>query len=534
MQRRHFLLGATALTTSAWLGRAAGAEADYFPIVETANGKVRGLVSGGIAYFKGINYGDNTGGKNRFLPAQPVKKWSGVKDAFAYGQIAPQIPGNRRHVYADLILNDVQSGGMGEDCLVLNVWTPEPKSGGKRPVIVRFHGGGFYGGSSNTPGNDGWMLAQLGNCVVVNINHRLSSLGFLYLGDEGEYADSGSVGMQDLVAAVEWVKENIENFGGDPERVMIFGQSGGGAKVSHMLAMPSSKGLYHSAGVMSGSSLVAMSREDAVEVSDKFLTKLGLKRKDIKKLQKIPFTTLLNAQAEVEAYERSRGEAPKSFSPVMGEAIPRNPFSPDAPPLAKDIPMIVSSVLDERSYREVKFNMTWDDVKTNLEKRVEKSEVDDLLAMYRKEDPKATPYIINSRSITDATFRRSAHIMSDLKAKQGGAPIYKYLWTKASPAFGGIYGAVHGVDVAYSMNDVRFPLAGPTRENKKLASQIASAWISLAATGNPNNKMTPKWPAYDTKTRTTMVFGDNPAAENDPRKEFREFWASHGEGGRMI
>lgn len=533
MQRRQFLLGASVLGTAACFGPAIAADTGVFPVVETANGKLRGQSYGGVSVFRGIHYGADTSGKNRFLPPQPVKKWRGVRDAFGYGHIAPQIPGNRRHVYADLILNDVQPGGMGEDCLVLNVYTPQAKPGGKRPVIVRFHGGGFYGGSSNTPGADGWMLAGFGDCVVVTVNHRLSSLGYLYLGDEGDFADSGSVGLQDLVAALGWVKENIEVFGGDPDRVMIFGQSGGGAKVSNLLAMPSAQGLFHRAGVMSGSALTAMTREEAEQVSDRLLQQLGLKRKDIRKLQQLPFTTLLNAQAEVEADERARGEAPRSFSPVIGEALPRHPFTPDAPPLSKDIPMIVSSVLDERTYRQVNFGMTWDQVAATLKKRVGK-DADELLAMYRKEDPKATPFIINARIDSDATFHRSANIMADRKAEQGGAAIWKYLWTVPSAAYGGRYGAVHGVDVPYSMYDIRFPLAGPTFDNKKLAEQLSSAWVSFAATGNPNNKNLPEWRPYDTDKRSTLVFAETTKTQDDPRKAFREYWASQNAGERII
>ncbi len=533
MERRKFLIGASALTAAFPLGKLTAAESDVFPIVETAQGKVRGLRYGGVSVFKGLPYGADTSGKNRFMPPQPVAEWSGVKDAFDYGQIAPQIPGNRRHVFADLILNDVQPGGMGEDCLVLNVFTPEAKTGGKRPVIVRFHGGGFYGGSSNTPGSDGWMLASFGDCVVVTINHRLSSLGYLYLGDEGDFADSGSVGLQDLVAALGWVKENVDAFGGDPDRVMIFGQSGGGAKVSNVLAMPSADGLFHTAGVMSGSSLVSMTREQAAPVADKFLKQLGLKRADIRKLQEVPFTTLLNAQAEVEREERMRGEAPRSFSPVIGDALPRHPFTPDAPPMAKKIPMIIGTVLDERTYRERDFEMTWEQTKANLTQRVG-DEADRVLALYRDEDAAATPYLINARINTDATFRRGADVMSDRKATQGGAPIWKYLWTVPSAAFGGRYGAVHGVDVPFAMYDIRSPLAGPTYRNRELAAQLAGAWVSLAANGNPNNKHTPDWPAYDTEKRSTLVIGDTSEAVEDPRKDFREFWAAQSAGRRMI
>lgn len=233
-------------------------------------------MSGGVAVFKGLRYGASTAGANRFRPPQPVTPWRSVRDALDYGNIAPQVPADRRRDYADLIFNDVQPGGMGEDCLVLNLWTPSPTDRGKRPVLVRFHGGGFYAGSSNSPGSDGEMLARFGDCVVVTVNHRLSAFGYLYLGETGPFADSGAAGMLDLVAALQWVSRNAEAFGGDPRRVLIFGQSGGGAKVSHMLAMPGASGLYHSAGVMSGARLVAQTREEAAEISAKLLKRLDL------------------------------------------------------------------------------------------------------------------------------------------------------------------------------------------------------------------------------------------------------------------
>lgn len=537
MHRRQFILGSSAVVTASIIGRAFGdTYSAVFPEVDTSNGRLRGTRYGGISVFRGINYGSDTSGANRFRAPQPVKKWKGVRDAIDYGHITPQIPGNRAHVYADLILNDQQPGGMGEDCLVLNVYTPEAKQGGKRPVIVRFHGGGFYGGSSNTPGSDGWMLSRFGDCVVVNVNHRLSSLGFLYLGEDEDFADSGSVGMQDLVASLEWVKENIEMFGGDPNRVMIFGQSGGGAKVSHLLAMPSASSLYHSAGVMSGSRLTAVTREEAAQVSDKFLKQLGVSRKDIKKLQSFHFTTLLKAQADVEAEERARGEAPRSFSPTLGRAIPHHPFSPAAPTESKSIPLVVSSALDERTYRLRDFDMNWDAVKKGLQQRVG-DDADKLLAKYREEDPQATPFIINARIDTDDTFRRGYHIMSDLKAaqhKEGGAPIWKYLWTYPSPAFNGRYGAVHGIDVPFSMYDIRAPLVGPTDKHVQLAKQLAGAWVSLAATGNPNNEHTPEWPMYDSEKRSTLIFGETTQAEDNPRAWFREYWSAQTGGRRLI
>lgn len=521
--RRELLVGAGALVASASM-RAGADEAGLFPVVETADGKVRGIVSGGISVFRGLRYGADTSGRNRFLPPQPVKKWAGVRDHFDYGNIAPQIPADRRRAYADLIFNDLQPGGMGEDCLVLNLWTPAPNTSARKPVLVRFHGGGFYGGSSNSPGGDGEMLARFGDCVVITVNHRLSALGYLWLGDDGAFADSGAAGMADLVACLRWVKTNVAAFGGDPGRVLIFGQSGGGAKVSHLLAMPGAKGLYRAAGVMSGSRLTAMTREDAVKPSDQLLQKLGLTRKDIRKLQALPFTTILAAQADVEAAERSRGEAPRSFAPVIGQAIPTHPFAPAAPEMSKDIPIVVSTVLDERTYRETRFDMTWDDVKKMLQP-LAGADTDKVLQMYRDEDSRASPFIVNARIVTDRSFRQSAFTMAERKAAQGGAPVWTYLWTTPSGAYGDRYGATHGIDVSPSMHDLRFPLLGPEADNVRLADQLAGAWVSLAATGDPNNPKTPPWPAYDQKTRATMVFGSPSNAVADPRRAFRELWA---------
>ena len=500
-------------------------ERALFPIVRTTEGAVRGLMSGGIATFKGIPYGDDTSGVNRFRPPQPVKPWTGIRDALTFGNISPQIPADRRRAFADLIFNDLQPGGMGEDCLVLNLWTPTLDAGAKRPVVVRFHGGGFYGGSSNSPGMDGEMLARFGECVVITVNHRLSALGYLYLG-EGEFRDSGAAGIVDLVASLQWVKRNVAAFGGDPERVTIFGQSGGGAKVSFLLSMPSAQGLFHRAAIMSGARLKGTTREAAVKASDQLLTTLGLARGDVQKLQALPWSTIVAAQAQVEAGERSRGEAPRSFSPVMGESITRHPFDPDAPETARDIPLIVSSTLDERTYRETRFDMSWADLKA-IVAEIPGTDPEEIVSMYRDDDPDASPFIIRARIVTDRGFRRGARVLSSRKAAQaasGGAPVWTYLWASPSPAFGGRYGATHAVDNPYVMHDVRMALAGPQEENLRLADEISSAFVSLAATGDPNNEATPDWPAYDEKERTTMVFGHPTRTVSDPRRAFVDLW----------
>ena len=253
IDRRSIVAGAVALGAAVTVLRPRGAraitEGDIFPIVDTAQGRLRGLAAGGVKMFKGVRYGGDTSGANRFMPPTPAPKWSGVRDAYEYGQVAPQMPNSRANAYGGLIMFDIQPGGMGEDCLVLNVWTPTLDRAARRPVLVHIHGGGFYGGSGNSAGYDGEELARFGDCVMVTINHRLGAFGYLNLANQGAaFAHSGAVGMMDIVAALGWVRENIDGFGGDPSRVLAFGQSGGGAKTSILMSMPSAKGLFHRAG----------------------------------------------------------------------------------------------------------------------------------------------------------------------------------------------------------------------------------------------------------------------------------------------
>jgi para-nitrobenzyl esterase len=500
--------------------------APMLPIVETAAGKVRGLQAGGISSFKGVPYGAPTGGTNRFLAPQPVTPWTGVRECLDYGQVAPQAPSDRRHVYADLIMNDVQPGGLGEDCLVLNLWTPGLDAA-SRPVLVRFHGGGFYGGSSNGPGSDGEMLARFGDCVVVTVNHRLSAFGYLQLAESGPFADAGAAGLLDLVAALEWVRDNIRQFGGDPGRVLIFGQSGGGAKVCHLMAMPSARSLFHRAAVMSGPRLRASEPEAGATASDALLKTLGLGRGDVRKLQALPWDQILAAQASLEAEARRRGEAPNSFAPVLGPALPRHPFDPDAPPVSSHVPLIVGTVLDERTYRERDFDLSWTGALERFTALVG-DDAPDLLARYRQDDPAATPLILVARAVSDQTYRRGQTLIAERKAAQaktGGAPVWSYLWTQASPAFGGRYGATHGIDVAAAMHDERLPLYGHSVLHRRLADELAGAFVRFAATGDPRQGALVDWSPYTSDRRTTLILGAQTHVVDDPRGEFRRYWA---------
>jgi para-nitrobenzyl esterase len=497
-----------------------------FVTADTTWGRVQGIDVSGIKTFLGIPYGASTAGKNRFMPPQKPAAWKGVRDAFTYGQISPQPPVDPQIEYTRAIDWDKQPGGMGEDCLVLNVWTPGFKSGPKRAVMVSFHGGGFATGSGNHSGYNGDPLARFGDVVVVTVNHRLAALGFLHLADLGaplEFAQSGNAGMLDLVASLQWVRDNIENFGGDPNTVFIFGQSGGGAKTSALMAMPSAKGLFHRAGVQSGSMLRAMRREQATASAEKLLAKLEIDKTRIADIQKLSWEQILDAQSAVFGTR-----IPAVFSPVMdGAVLPQDPFAPNAPEVSADVPMIVSTTLDDGALFLTNFNLDEAGLKEIVQKIVGDN-ADRVLSTYRKAYPDVSPYLIQARIATDRTFRINAYHQAERKAALGKAPAYMYLWEWPSPAFQGRFGAIHATDVGMSFHNSRGVITGDGPEARMMADKLASAWVAFAKTGDPNNPALHQWGPYDTKTRTTMVFDRVTRAENDPRHELRLLWEELG------
>jgi para-nitrobenzyl esterase len=503
-----------------------------FASAETTSGKVQGMDVYGIKRFLGIPYGASTSGKNRYMPPQKRSSWSGVRDAFEYPQISPQSWADPRSEYVRAIDWDKQTGGMGEDCLALNIWTPALKDGGKRPVIVSFHGGGFSTGSAAQPGYYGDPLARFGDVVVVTMNHRLSALGFLHLADLGappEFAQAGNVGMLDLVACLGWIRENIENFGGDPSRVFIFGQSGGGRKTSVMLAMPSGKGLFHRAAVQSGSMLRVLTRERATIIAEKLLKQLGLDKKRIPDLQKLQWEQILDAQLAVGATSPLGG-----FLPVVdGEILPRQPFDPTAPEVSAGVPMIISTALHDAGLNLTNYDLDEAGLKTVVQKALgdKADQAERVLAVYRKAHPDISPFLIQAQIMTDRGYRADSYVQAVRKAALSQAPAYFYIWQWPSPAFQGKFGAIHGTDVGMVFHNTRGLIEGDTPEARTLAHQAASAWVAFAKTGDPNNPDMPRWPAYDAQKRATMLFDHNTRVESDPLREFRMLWEELGTPG---
>lgn len=516
------ILGAGALTLTGQAG--AITETELFPVAETKYGKIKGITWSGVHAFKGVPYGATTAGKNRWMPPKPAIAWKGEKECYDYGPISPQRTTDRRSEYSSLIMWDRHVGGMGEDMLSVNVWTRALKDGGKRPVFVLFHGGGYTTGSGNAPGFDGDPLVRYADVVVVTVNHRLGALGYINLVDAGAskaYASAGSVGLMDLVASLEWVRDNIANFGGDPGRVFIFGQSGGGAKTSSVYSMPSAKGLFHRAAVQSGSSIRSMTREASAQTTVKLMAELGIAKGQAEKLVDVPWTKLVAAQETIGA----------GWGPIVSAdtAYARDPFYPDAPPASKDVPLMVSYAKDDAALGLTNFDVDAAGVKAGLAKSFDPAKAERIYSAYRAEYPNATPYLLNSRILTDQRNARSVATQLELKAKQGGAPCYQYIWEWETKGMDGKFGAIHGADVGMCMHNPRGPLEGGAgSEARLMADRMASAWVAFGSTGKPSVAGVGDWPAWDPEKRTAMVFDVNTRAVSRPHAKLWDMWNEVG------
>jgi para-nitrobenzyl esterase len=489
------------------------------PIVETTAGKVRGVIQGGTHIFRGIPYGASTAGSNRFMPPRKPEPWAGVREAFQNGPTAPQLGGPPN----PLILNHRQPAVEGEDCLVMNVFTPGVNDGRKRPVMVWLHGGGFASGAGSAHAFDGNDLARSGDVVVVSVNHRLNIFGYLYLADAGgeKYADSGNAGMLDIVATLAWVRDNIVHFGGNPGNVTVFGQSGGGLKISTLLAIPPAKGLFHKAIIESGSLLRGVHREEASKTTERILAKLGLQPNQVDELQKLPLDRLL---AAIDARGSGPGAAPFNFGPVVdGRTLPSDPFDPTAPDISADVPLIIGTVNTEGTFfvppDSPLFSLDEATMRARLTPRFGES-TEQLIDLYRKEMPNASPseiyFMMNA-------FPKTAITQAERKVAQGKAPVYMYLFTWETPVEGGKRHSPHTVELPFVFNNVveQPEEVGNGPELQPLAEKVSGAWTAFAHTGNPTIAGAPKWLAYTATDRATMIINNEWKVVNDPRHEVR-------------
>ena len=503
-------------------------------VVETTAGKIRGANVNGIRTFKGVPYGASTEGANRFLPPKKPVPWMGVRDTLSLGPSSPQLPGFKTPEIQ--MMQNLASNPSSEDCLVLNVWTPGTDDA-KRPVMFWLHGGGFQFGSGGQPFYDGANLARRGDVVTITINHRLGCLGYLHLGDLGgpAFAKSGNVGILDAVAALEWVRDNIEKFGGDPKNVMIFGESGGGSKVSTLLGMPAAKGLFHRAAIESGPGLTAVPRATATRTAATFLGLLGLDKTKLDQLQKRPVEELIEAQA------MTRG----GFSPVHdGDVIPENMFDPVATPISADVPLLIGSNKDEGTFllQADAELFTFDEA--GLKARVRNSAggndeaAERILSIYRKTYPNAKPTDYWVQIYTDRSMRMRSITLAERKAAQKKAPVYMYFFAWNTVGFGGKYKTLHMSEIPFVFDNIwaAEAMTHGLPEAKALAAKVSSAWIAFARTGNPAAKVLPEWPPYSADGRSTMILDNNPRVENDPSRDIRLFWLDEekrqGAGGR--
>jgi para-nitrobenzyl esterase len=529
--RRHFLkqgltLGALAADPLARVVR--GEVSATGKTIEITSGQIRGTVHNGIHAFKGIPYGAPTGGRMRFMaPAKPAS-WSGVRDCVAFGHQSPQ---NMNYVEVLAPQANGAAEGYDEDCLCLNVWTPDPSTSRKRPVMFWCHGGGFAQESGTWPWVDGEALSRRGDVIVVTINHRLNLFGYFHLGDLGgeRYAASGNAGMLDLVAGLAWVRDNISQFGGDPKQVMIFGESGGGAKVSTLLAMPAAKGLFHRAAIQSGPGLRANTRDAANALTKAMFAKLGISSTRIDDLQTVPVNALLSAMKSVQATPGLRA----GFAPVLDPKIlPTHPFDPIDPAISADIPLIIGCNRNEQTLFSLRDDEAFQLTEEGLAKRIAalapSADTARILATYQVAYPGSSPSEAFFLAGTDRGVRRGSIRLAERKVAQRSAPVYMYLFAWNSPALEGKLRSPHTAEIPFVFDNTGVPryMTAHTSQEKALAAKMSQAWIQFARSGKPDHKDIPDWPPYDFQKRATLIFDNTCRVVNDPDAETRELWAS--------
>lgn len=536
------VLGATAQSTSkssAACGTAKVTCSDADTVVETNAGKVRGFRRNGIYAFKGVPYGASTAGARRFMPPAAPEPWTGIRNALAYGRICPQE--DSAHFDTDgknLASHDedaflLHRGSAiwvpGEDCLRVNVWTPEINGSHRRPVMVYMHGGGFSGGCGHDLlSYEGESLARNHDVVVVNHNHRLNVYGYLNLAALGgdDFSDSANIGMLDIVAVLEWVRTHIAAFGGDPGNVTIFGQSGGGGKVATLMAMPAAKGLFHRAIIQSGPFLRALSPDYSQQVAARLMDELGLQPSQVRELQKIPVDRLSGAAVEAmkktpkpqTAHRDTFGE--NGWGPTVdGHTLPVHPFDPGAPAISADVPLITGTNLNESVSgldHPGADAMTLEEMNRSVHEMYG-SDAEALIAAYRQDYPDATPFGLYA-AIATGRWRIPAFAQAARKAALGAAPAYAYIYAWRTPVLNNRPGSFHASEISFVFDNAeicdQYSAGDPSAF--VLSKQMSTAWVNFARTGDPNHAGLPHWPAYTAEAHATMYFNAPCEVRNDP------------------
>lgn len=476
--------------------------------VATTAGRIRGAVlDGDIQAFWGVPYGASTAGDNRFMPPKVPEPWRGVRETLDVGQRSPQpLPGPISEIHALHRANP-----RGEDCLHVNVFSPALDNE-SRPVMVWFHGGGFWSGSGDWLLYDGNNLARSEDVVVVTVTHRLNAFGFLYLPEIGgaKYAQSSNVGMLDMTLALDWVQDNIENFGGDPDRVTIFGQSGGGGKVSVLSAMPAAAGRFHRGIIMSGSTLEIENADAATETTERFIAATG---QSLAELQSMPWETLSDL---AERHGFTMGPT------VDGTTVPRHPYSPDAPAISADVPLIIGNTEFEANFfpttpldpidAPTLRSMVASDTRAGNEAAGK------LIDVYRAGRPDASDVDLYQIILSDLRFGANANTQAERKAAGRAAPVYRYYFTWRSPVHDGKLKSYHCIDIPFAFNnvDIAASMTGGGNDRYALADQVSGAFAQFARTGNPNHAGLPDWQPFGPDARATMVFDRNTRLQSDP------------------
>jgi para-nitrobenzyl esterase len=534
IDRRSFI-GMGSLAAGALATRTSNVTANVSTVpavVVTTAGKIRGTHATGVYTFRGVPYGASTAGSGRFQPPAKPQPWSDIREATALGPRSPQLLSSFHGFVPPEVEVMDRDEAMSEDCLVLNVWTPALDRGGKLPVMVWLHGGGYTSGSGGFICYDGIELARKHEVVVVTVNHRLTAFGYLYLAGFGSerYAASSNLGNLDIVAALEWVRDDIAAFGGDPGSVTIFGQSGGGGKVSSLMAMPAARGLFQRAIVQSGAAVKGISRDAASQNAEHFLARLNLKPNQLEKLQDIPLQQLLQAT--------DTGSGPPiNFGPVVdGRSLPTDPFDPVAPPLSAKVPLLIGTVETEVTFFPGQPLDPIDDASLHAHvkqmlKSASDADVDRVIAAYRAGRPGAPNTDLFLIMASDG-FRAAVLLEAERKAAQAqSAPVYQYYFTWRSPVREGKLRSFHTVEIPFVFDnvDAAKSMTGTGQDRYELATKMSSAWVAFARTADPNHPGLPQWAPYDNTRRATMIFNKECKLIDDPHgPEQRLLWSLQG------